>query len=117
MLRVYFIMTFAIIFVSCGSQEKIDTRSPLEIVLRSQNQNIKRVMDSVQNHALQIKFTQIKRKNGTVSFKDYDFQVDSTRYFYPASTVKFPIALLALSKLNSIENLNRNTRFYVEGDT
>lgn len=108
---------FLSIIISCGSQEKVDTRNPLEVVLSSQNLNLKRVMDSLQQYAVQIKFTQIERENGKISFKDYDFQVDSTRYFYPASTVKLPIALLTLSKLNGIENLDRNTRFYVEGDT
>ena len=104
-------------FVSCGSQEKIENRNPLEIALASQNPNIKRVMDSIEKHAVQIKFTQIERKDGVISFQDHEFQVDSNNYFYPASTVKFPIALLALSKLNESEHLNRKTRFYVEGDT
>lgn len=102
---------------SCGSQEKIELRNPLEIALASQNPNIKRVMDSVDQYAVQIKFTQIERKGAALSFQDYDFQVDANNYFYPASTVKFPIALLALSKLNDSDNLNRKTRFYVEGDT
>ena len=62
-------------------------------------------------------YTQIERKNGNVQFIDYTYQVDSTQYFYPAHTVKFPIALLTLLKLNSIDNMDRNTRFYVEGDT
>lgn len=117
MFKKYLASALLAIFISCGSQEKIDTRNPLEIILASQNPNIARVMDSIQQHAIQIKFTQINRKDGKISFQDYDFQVDSTRYFYPASTVKFPIALLALSKLNSIENMDRNTRFYIEGDT
>jgi len=105
------------LLISCGNQEKVDDRNPLEIALASQNPNIKRVMDSVHQYAVQIKFSQINRNNGKVIFQDYDFQVDSTTYFYPASTVKFPITILALSKLNSFENMDRNTQFYIEGDT
>jgi beta-lactamase class A len=111
-----FILLLLLVFVSCENLDKVDNRSPLEVVLASEKPNIKRVMDSLQNHALQIKFTQIERKNGNISFKDFDFQVDSSRYFYPASTVKFPIALLTLQKLNRSE-LTMLTRFYVEGDT
>ncbi len=117
MFKRYIAIILLAAFISCGSQEKVDTRSPLEAVLTSKNPNIKRVMDSLQQYAVQIKFTQIERKNGKIYFQDYDFQVDSTNYFYPASTVKFPIAILALSKLNGMENIDRNTRFYVEGDT
>ena len=113
------LLTITVIFTSCGTQEKveIETKTPFEIVLSSQNPNIKRVADSLQQYAVQIKYTQIDRKDAEITFTDYDFQIDSTKYFYPASTVKFPIALLALSKLNTIEDINRNTKFYVEGDT
>lgn len=117
MFRTFITVALVAFLISCGSQEKIDTRNPLEIVVASQNPNIKKVMDSLDQYAVQIKFTQIERNNGAVTFKDYDFQVDSTQYFYPASTVKFPIAVLTLFKLNSLKGMDRNTRFYVEGDT
>jgi hypothetical protein len=83
-----FILLLLLVFVSCGNLDKVDNRSPLEVVLASEKPNIKRVMDSLQNHALQIKFTQIERKNGNISFKDFDFQVDPNSYFYPARTVQ-----------------------------
>lgn len=102
-------------FISC--QSEITPDKPLEIALQSENINIKRVMDSLSNYPLQIKFSRVERKDGAVSFKDYDFKVDATRYFYPASTVKFPIAILALSKLNTLDHMDRNTPFYIEGDT
>lgn len=102
-------------FLACQPEAKLE--NPLEAALNSENLNIRRVVDSIANYAVQIRFSQIDRKEGEISFKDYDFQVDSSQYFYPASTVKFPIALLALSKLNTLENMDRNTLFYVEGDT
>lgn len=95
----------------------VTSSNPLEVILNSEKLNIKRVMDSASNYAVQYRFSRIQRKDGDVSFQDYDFQVDSTLYFYPASTVKFPIAVLALSKLNTLDNMDRNTLFYVEGDT
>ncbi|GAB3892344.1 serine hydrolase [Spirosoma agri] len=54
-------------------------------------------------YRLQIIYTQIDRdKNNTPSFRNYYFNEDSTRYFNPASTVKLPLALLALEKLNDL---------------
>ena len=37
------------------------------------------------------------------SFTSHYYGVDSNTYFYPASTVKLPIALLALEKINELE--------------
>ncbi len=75
------------------------------------------VMDSVENYAVQIRYTQVDRRNDSVLLTDFDFQVDKDNYFYPASTVKFPIAVLALEKLNHIDSLSRNVKFYIEGDS
>lgn len=64
-----------------------------------------RVMQHPDTHRLQLIYTQINRDRKNVpTFTNYYFRVDSTDYFNPASTVKLPLALLALEKLN---NLNR----------
>ncbi len=53
---------------------------------------------------VQIIYTQIERDaNNVPTFKSFYFNVDSTHYFYPASTVKLPIALLALEKFNHLQ--------------
>lgn len=117
MFKKHFVLTIAILAIicSCGGYE--NHKLPIETALASENPKIKRVVDAINQHEVQIIYTQIERKNGDVQFTDHMYQIDSSQYFYPASTVKFPIALLALYKLNSIENIDRNTRFYVEGDT
>lgn len=89
----------------------------LEVALSSNDSRIKRVMDSLDSYQVQIRYTQIDRKNDSIIFTDYDFQVNDSLYFYPASSVKFPTAVLALEKLNQIDSLNLNTRYYIEGDT
>ncbi|MCP4978815.1 MAG: serine hydrolase, partial [Maribacter sp.] len=101
--------------VSCTRKNKVI--NPLEYVLTSENLKIKRVIDSLDQYEVQIKFTQINRVNDSIIFEEYDFQVNDFNYFYPASTVKFPIAVLAMEKLNQIDSINKDTRFYVEGDT
>ncbi|MFT3949524.1 MAG: serine hydrolase [Agriterribacter sp.] len=51
----------------------------------------------------QLIYTQINRnKNNRPSFKHYYLHVDRNQYFNPASTVKMPVAFLALEKLNKI---------------
>lgn len=74
-------------------------------------------MDQLDKHEVQIRFTRIDRKNDSIVFKDYDFQVDKNHYFYPGSTVKFPAAVAALEKLNELDSISMFTRFFVEGDT
>jgi hypothetical protein len=101
--------------VSCEKENK--ATNALDHALTSENIKIKRVIDSLDQYEVQIKLTQINRDNDSIIFKDYDFQVDDNNYFYPASTVKFPIAVLALEKLNQLDSLNKETRFYIEGDT
>jgi beta-lactamase class A len=52
----------------------------------------------------QIIYTQINRGvNGMPGLKNYYYNVNPANYFYPASTVKFPVSLLALQKLNEIK--------------
>lgn len=52
---------------------------------------------------LQIIYTQIDRqKKNKLKFTDYHFGTDTNKYFYPASTVKLPVAILALQKLNEL---------------
>ena len=61
---------------------------------------------------VQVIYTQVDRDaDGTARFTHHSFNKNNEAYFYPASTIKFPIVLLALQKLNElhIAGLNRNT--------
>ena len=52
---------------------------------------------------IQIIYTQINRdENNVPSFRQFRFNVDSLRYFYPASTIKLPLCVLALDKINTL---------------
>lgn len=62
-------------------------------------------------YEVQIVYTQIDRnENNIPSFTPHFFNVDESRYFYPASTVKMPAAAVALEKINqlNISGLDRN---------
>ncbi len=61
---------------------------------------------------IQVIYTEINRtKKGKVKFTDHYFNIDSGRYFYPASTVKLPVAILSLQRLNELKiaGLDKNT--------
>lgn len=61
---------------------------------------------------IQIIYTQIDRnKKGKPEFTDHTFNLNPGNYFYPASTVKLPVAILALQKLNELKipGLDKNT--------
>jgi len=106
---------FLLFIFSC---KKVTTNANLlELALASENPNIQKVMDNIDEYEVQIRYTKIDRINDSIIFSDYDFQVNSKNYFYPASTVKFPIAVLALERLNQTDTLDVNTRYYIEGDT
>jgi hypothetical protein len=63
-------------------------------------------------YRVQIIYTRIDRnKRNKPHFQDFTFNNNKDIYYYPASTVKLPIALLALQKLKelNIKGLDKNT--------
>lgn len=66
---------------------------------------------------VQIIYTQIDRdKNNYPVFKEFHFNLNKQNYFYPASTVKMPVAFLALEKLNelNIRGLDKTTTMVID---
>ena len=114
-LRIVQCLSLIILLSACSLNEK--DANPLSRILASDNPKIKCVMDNLAAHEIQIRYTQIDRTTDGIKFTDYDFQVEADNYFYPASTVKFPVAVLALEQLNHNDSIDRNTPFQVTGDT
>lgn len=110
--KVYFLI-IAVLLVGCKKET-----DPIKLALQSTKPEIKRVVDSLDKYEVQILFTEVHRDaNHKVTFTDYRFGVEDSTYFYPASTVKFPIAILALEKLAEEKRFNRNSKFFIEGDS
>ena len=107
----------AMLLLFSGCQSPGHREDPLLSILRSENPDIQRVMQDPEKYEIQIRYTRINREGDSVRFTDYDYRVARDTYFYPASTVKFPIALAALEKLNSLDSLERTNRYYIEGDS
>jgi hypothetical protein len=84
----------------------------LESLLKSRPDLFGEILKNPQKYEVQLIYTQINRDTkNRPAFTTYTYGIDKNRYFYPASTAKFPIALLALEKLNklNIKGLDKNT--------
>lgn len=61
---------------------------------------LQKVLANPEVYKVQILYSQIDRdKDNNPSWRNFDFRLDDEVYFYPASTVKLPVAILALEWL------------------
>jgi hypothetical protein len=68
------------------------------------------ILNNPNEYRVQLFYTQIDRdKNNIPHFKEYSYRLNPAEYFYPASTVKMPLSIMALDKLNTL-NLNGVTK-------
>lgn len=70
------------------------------------------ILSNNEEYKVQVIYTKIDRKKkGQPVFSDFHFNTDTNTYYYPASTVKLPVAILALQKLRelNIPGLDMNT--------
>lgn len=76
----------------------------LEQLMKTRPTQFGHILDNRTGLEVQVIYTQIDRdQHNEPSFRSFYFNADSTRYFYPASTVKLPLALLALEKINRLQ--------------
>lgn len=109
------LFTLALLFSCKEKQQK--PNHPINYFLASKSDNIKRVLDSISSHEVQFKYTEIEKKNGLYIARNYDFNTNPKNYFYPASSVKLPIAVLTLEKIFESDDYTRDTAFFIEGDS
>lgn len=107
LLRQFFALRFFLLFTFSFQswsflQAQPRTDSLLTSILATNNQAVfQQVLAQPDKYRLQIIYTRMDRgKNNKPSFTNYYFHYDPDLYFNPASTVKMPLAFLALEKLN-----------------
>ena len=113
MLRIHFLLIIHFVFFQCDKPVTVLDKS-----LKNPNPQIQNVLGDKNKHEIQILLSEIKRNHsGEVLFKESAYQLDEDLYFYPASTAKLPIAILALQKLNSLKAkgipISGDTPFYI----
>lgn len=101
-MRYYFLMLLPFLCSAVVAQPKTD--SLLSTLLSANKASaLQTVLQNKDAFRVQVIYTQINRdKKNVPSFTNYYFNADSNLYFNPASTVKLPLALLSLEKLNSM---------------
>ena len=98
----YYIFVFSTIWMACTPGKRSTVHRKIDKKIH-QNALLKRVLDSFEKYESQVIYTQIDRdKNNNPSFKSYYWNHRPRHYFYPASTVKMPVALLAAEKINKL---------------
>lgn len=93
------------------AQPRTDTML-LNMLQREASPGLKHILQYPDSFRYQLIYTQIDRDaDNTPHFKNYYLEVDAGKYFNPASTVKLPVAVLALEKLHelNIPRLTGNT--------
>ena len=64
---------------------------------------LRSIIKDKDNYEIQILYTEVSKNSiGQSEFSDFQFQLNDEKYFYPASTIKLPIAVMALSKINEL---------------
>ena len=112
----YFIIMLSVYFFSCS--EKKDSNILTNILL-SMNDRFNSMINNPNDHYLQIIYTQIDRNTDQKPiFTQHAFNLNNRKYFYPASTVKFPAAVLALEKLKQYKTMgiDKNTKLTIASD-
>jgi hypothetical protein len=117
-LPITYLLLGSFFFVACSTSQRIqisneDAKKPekfLEDLLNQHPQYFDSIIINHDSLRVQLIYSQIDRKkNNKPVFTHHTFNPDQ-KYFYPASTIKLPIALLALEKLRGL-NKHRVDRY------
>ncbi|MEP4487127.1 MAG: serine hydrolase [Halioglobus sp.] len=99
-------------------EEPAQWHGSLEAFLQGQPSQFSTVMSNPEQYRVQIIYTQIDRDiNNAPTFTSYKYRLNESEYFYPASTIKLPTALVALQAVSELagEGVTRDTQMVIEG--
>ena len=105
-------LLFSLIFIENSYAQSIRF-----ILKNSESKLINYVYNNQEKFEVQIILTELKKRKNGFTIHKKKFNVDKKNYFYPASSIKLPIALLTIEKINENPNLNINSEFSIEGDS
>ena len=97
-----------------------ENQHPIFEIVDKNHTLLNKVLEEAEKYEVQIIYTQVHRdQKGDPKFRSLSYNYDSLKYFYPASTVKMPVAFLALEKVNELNevhglDLDENTTIHHE---
>jgi hypothetical protein len=98
-------LPFYFFFTVCSfpAFAQYQTDSFLEKLLKKHPERFSGILAMPEKYKVQIMYTRIDRnQKNEPHFKTYRYRVNSTDYFYPASTIKLPAIIVAFEKLNKL---------------
>ena len=97
MRNVYVLIISLLLLIGCSFSP-----DPIKSAFKK-DEFLKKIVKDKDKYEIQILYTELSKNNlGQTEFSDFQFQLNDEKYFYPASTIKLPIAVLALSKINEL---------------
>jgi Beta-lactamase enzyme family len=98
-----FLSVFFLVLIAC-QPPLVEDENFLANLMKRDAKKFQNILNNADTLQVQIIYTQINRDSiNRPNFKSFYFRADSNNYFYPASTVKLPMVLLALEKLNQLQ--------------
>ncbi|MEQ8207488.1 MAG: serine hydrolase, partial [Woeseia sp.] len=95
------LVSLSLVLTACRTEPQWN--GSLQAFLESQPDRFGTVMQDPERYRVQIIYTQIDRDAANrPEFRSYSYRVNAGEYFYPASTVKLPTALIALETLQRL---------------
>ncbi len=114
-MKLYLLILFSI-FSICEVNGQVNAQF-LEGLMKQRPAQFAEILNNPSEYRIQLFYTQIDRDEHNIPhFTEYSYRLNPTEYFYPASTVKMPLAILALDKINSlnIPGLTKSTSLYYD---
>ena len=114
-MRISIFLISMLLLFSC--QEK-KPQSLFDSIFDPGSELFKSVIDQKDKFEVQILFSPITRTGDSIIVEDHFFNYKPGEYFYPASTVKMPVAFLALQRLEELKKegfaIDRNTPLRID---
>jgi hypothetical protein len=114
-MKLYFLLCL-VSLLSISSFAQVNSNF-LEKLMQQKRAQFGEILSHPNEYRVQIVYTQIDRdKNNIPHFKEFSYRLNPDEYFYPASTVKMPLAIMALDKINTmaIPGLTKSTTMYYD---
>lgn len=103
LLPLCFLLSFALSKMNCTTEQP-EYLDPMFEILESMKEEFPMIVSNPEKYELQVRYTQIETlDNGSLDCRTFSYREDPKSYFYPASTVKMPVAFLAVEKCERLQ--------------
>jgi hypothetical protein len=100
-----------------GNEMEMEQQKKLDFsqLLKHIDSRFQPILHAPEQFRFQVIYTMVHRnQSNEPTFETFQFGMKDGTYFYPASAIKFPIAVLALEKLNNISSIDMDTPMKIE---